>query len=85
MVKKWVRDSFRQILVDHCEAYLNSKDLGWNKARTKVIKDVEDQIREAAPGHDFPPDLNKVCCHLQDLNEAQSQLNVTVHKNLVCK
>jgi len=61
---KWVNNSIKELLVDNCQEYLQSKDLGRNKARTQLIKDVEDKIREAVPGHNFPPNLNKVCCHL---------------------
>src|SRR6267154_3607065 len=60
---KWVNNSIKDILVDNCQKYLQSKDLGRNKARMQLIKDVEDKIREAVLGYNFPPNLNKVCCH----------------------
>jgi hypothetical protein len=61
MVKKWVNDSFKSILQDNCQAYLESNDLGKHKARTQLINEVAEKIREAAPGSDLPADLNKVC------------------------
>lgn len=60
MVKKWVNDSFKSILQDNCQAYLDSNDLGKHKTRTQLINDVAEKIREAAPGFDLPGDLNKV-------------------------
>jgi len=62
MGRKWVNDSFKKILLDNCQAYLVSKDLGKNKARTQLIDDVANEIREAAAGLELPHNLNKVCC-----------------------
>ena len=61
MVKKWVHDSFKNILLDNCQAYLDSNDLGKHKARTQLINKVAEKIREVTPGFDLPDDLNKVC------------------------
>ena len=61
MVRKWVNDSFKSILQDNCQEYLQSNDMGKHKARTELINEVAQKIREAAPGFDFPNDLNKVC------------------------
>lgn len=61
MVKKWVHSSFKSILSDNCQAYLDSSDLGKTKTRTLLISDVAEKIREAAtPGCELPGDLNKV-------------------------
>ena len=60
MVRKWVKDSFKSILRDNCQAYLVSNDMGKHKARTELINEVAEKIREAAPGFDLPDDLNKV-------------------------
>ena len=69
MGKKWVRDSFKNILLDNCQAYLRSNDHGKNKARTQLINDVANKIREAASASDLPGELNKVCCDFEVLNE----------------
>jgi hypothetical protein len=61
MVKKWVKDSFKSILLDNCQAYLDSNNLRKHKSRTQLINDVAEKIMEAAPRSDFPNDLNKVC------------------------
>jgi hypothetical protein len=61
MVKKWVHDSFKSILLDNCQEYLDSNDMGKHKTRTLLINEVADKIREAAQGLDLPNNLNKVC------------------------
>ena len=61
MVKKWVHSSFKLILLENCQAYLDSNDLGKHKAWTLLISEVAQKIREAAaPGSELPGDLNKV-------------------------
>jgi hypothetical protein len=60
MVKKWVEESFKSILLDNCQAYLDSNDMGKHKTRTLLINEVAQKIRDAAPGSDLPNNLNKV-------------------------
>ena len=60
MVKKWVEDSFKSILQDNCQAYLDSNDMGKHKTRTLLINEVSQKIRDTAPGYELPNDLNKV-------------------------
>jgi hypothetical protein len=71
MGKKWVQESFKHILLANCEAYLESNNLGKNKARTQLINDVADKIREAAAGLNLPEDLNKVCYICETLNRGK--------------
>jgi len=71
MGKKWVRDSFKNILLDNCQAHLDSNNHGKNKARTQLINNVTNKIREAAPGSDLPGKLNKVCCDFEVLNQGK--------------
>ena len=56
----WVHPSFRQILLDHCNEYINSSDRGsdktWSKLITRVSKDITD-IAEVIP---LPSDIEKV-------------------------
>jgi hypothetical protein len=61
MGKKWVQESFKHILLANCKAYLESNNLGKIKARTQLINDVADKVREAAARLNLPEDLNKVC------------------------
>lgn len=60
MVRKWVNESFKSILLDNCQAYLDSNDMGKHKTRTLLINEVAQKIRDAALGSDLPNDLNKV-------------------------
>ena len=60
MVRKWVEDSFKSILLDNCQAYLDSNDMGKHKTRTLLINEVAQKIRDAALGSDLPNNLNKV-------------------------
>ena len=69
MGKKWVHDAFKNILLDNCQAYLDSNDLGKNKARTQLINDVVNKIREAGAGLGLPHDLNKVSDDFYVLNQ----------------
>jgi hypothetical protein len=60
MGKRWVQDSFKSILLENCQAFIDSKDLGKNKAQTQLISDVAEKIRQVAHGSELPTDLNKV-------------------------
>jgi len=58
----WVSPLFKQILVDHCDEYLDSRDCGNNKSRSKLITWVANEI--AAYVQDkkeaVPDDIEKV-------------------------
>jgi hypothetical protein len=62
MVKKWATPSFREILVEHCQAFLDSNNLGKDKSRSKLIQQVAEEIQASAKesGEKVPPDLQKV-------------------------
>ena len=58
---KWVKDSFKHVLLENCRAYLDSNNLGRHKGRSQLINDVADKIREVVPRSDLPNNVNKVC------------------------
>jgi hypothetical protein len=59
---RWVLDSFRQILLDACDEYLDTNDRGSEKKRSKLItrvsKDISDIV--GAKKERIPDDLEKV-------------------------
>ena len=59
---RWVLPSFRTILVNHCDDYLNSSDRGTDKGRSKLITEVAKDITDIAleNGENIPDDLEKV-------------------------
>lgn len=59
---RWVLPSFRTILVNHCNDYLNSSDRGTDKARSKLITEVAKDITDIAQQREenIPDDLEKV-------------------------
>ena len=66
----WVFPSFRTILVNCCDDYLNSSDCGtdkgWSKLITKVAKDITDITQQK--GENILDDLEKVIfLHIQGL------------------
>jgi len=48
MVKLWVTPSFKEILRDNCQEYLDSNDLGKSKDRTAVVDHVAEEIARVA-------------------------------------
>ena len=60
MVRKWVEDSFKSILLNNCQAYLDSNDMGKHKTWTLLINEVTQKIKDTAPRSDLPNNLNKV-------------------------
>jgi hypothetical protein len=71
MGKKWVKDSFKNILLANCRAYLNSKDLRKHKVQTQFINDVAEKIRKAAAGLELSDDWNKVCYDVDVMNQPE--------------
>ena len=59
---RWVLPSFRTILVNRCDDYLNSSDRGTDKGRSKLITEVAKDITDIAQenGENIPDDLEKV-------------------------
>ena len=57
----WVLPSFRTILVNHCDDFLNSSDRGTDKARSKLITEVAKDITDIAQqrSEKIPDDLEK--------------------------
>ena len=45
---RWVLPSFKMILVNHCDDYLNSSDRGTDKACSKLIAKVVKEITDIA-------------------------------------
>ena len=67
---RWVLLSFRTILVNHCNDYLNSSDRGTDKAGSKLITEVAKDITDIAQQREenTPDDLEKVISlHIQQL------------------
>lgn len=62
MGKTWVLPSFKQILIDSCQEFMNVTDKAKDKPRTALVTRVADQIRQAVNGTDatLPEDLEKV-------------------------
>ena len=58
----WVHDSFKHILVDSCDGYLQTNDCGIDKGRLKFIAQVAvDIVDSACEGNmTLPNDLEKV-------------------------
>ena len=59
---RWVHDSFRYILVDSCDGYLQTNDHGIDKGHSKFIAQVAVDIADSAHKGDMtlPNDLEKV-------------------------
>ena len=59
---RWVLPSFRTILANRCDDYLNSSDRGTDKARSKLITKVAKDITDIAQQREenIPDDLEKV-------------------------
>lgn len=59
---RWVLPSFRTILGDHCDDYLNSSDRGTDKTRSKLITQVAKDIADIAREREekIPDELEKV-------------------------
>jgi hypothetical protein len=62
MGKPWVLPSFKQILIDSSNEYVNTTDKGRDKARTTLISRVAAEIRNTIDGtvQTVPTDLEKV-------------------------
>lgn len=62
---RWVHQSFKQTLLDHCDEYLDTTDRGGDKTRTKLIARVANNIASIAQEKEvpLPDDLEKVNCH----------------------
>ena len=58
----WVHDSFKHILVDSCDGYLQTNDCGIDKGRSKFIAQVAADIADSAHKGNvtLPNDLEKV-------------------------
>jgi len=60
----WVHPSFRQILLDHCDEYIDSSDRGSDKTRSKLItriaKDITEIAEAAVETILLPSDVEKV-------------------------
>jgi hypothetical protein len=59
---RWVKESFKQTLIDSCDEYLDTNDRGNEKHRSKLITRVADEIGAIAKDktEDVPDDLEKV-------------------------
>ena len=59
---RWVHDSFKHILVDSCDRYLQTNDRGIDKGRSKFIAQVAADIAESIHEGNItlPNDLEKV-------------------------
>jgi hypothetical protein len=59
---RWVKESFKQTLMDACDEYLDTNDRGNEKTRSKLITRVADEIGAIAKDktEDVPNDLEKV-------------------------
>jgi hypothetical protein len=65
---RWAQGPFKKILLDSCDAYLESSDRGPDKTRSKLIKKVAEEITAISERtHEpLPDDLEKVsstCSH----------------------
>jgi hypothetical protein len=62
MGKAWVLSSFKHLLIDSCQEYINSTDKSKEKSRTALITRVAVEIRHAVEGttEGLPDDLEKV-------------------------
>jgi hypothetical protein len=63
MGKTWVLPSFKNILIDASQEFLNSTDKGKDKARTALVMRIAGEVREAVAtsGDPLPEELEKVC------------------------
>jgi len=59
---RWVHQSFKQILVDACDEYLDTNDRSNEKTRSKLITRVSKDISDIAQANKeaVPDDLEKV-------------------------
>ena len=59
---RWVKESFKQTLLNNCDEYLETTDRGTNKTRSKLITRVTQDIAAIALAktEDLPDDLEKV-------------------------
>ena len=59
---RWVHDSFRPLLRDYCDEYLESSDRGSEKLQTKLIEKVCTELRALASDNNIPVtvELDKV-------------------------
>ena len=58
-----VHDSFKEILLSHCDKFLRSSGCGLDKTQSKLITQVSQQIADVAKGNmhvHIPDDLEKV-------------------------
>ena len=65
MGKTWVLPSFKNILIDSCQEYVNTTDKGKEKTRSTLIARVAGEVREVVEGTSdtVPDDLEKVQLH----------------------
>src|SRR5260370_40008646 len=70
MGKGWVLPSFKDILIDTCQEFLNSTDKGKDKKRSSLITRVAGEIRQAIEGttDTLPEDLEKVGFNPTDID-----------------
>ena len=59
---RWVKESFKQTLLDNCDDYLETTDRGTDKTRSKLITRVAQDIAAIALAkeEELPDDLEKV-------------------------
>jgi hypothetical protein len=59
---RWVKESFKQMLLDNCDDYLETTDRGTDKTRSKLITRVAQDIAAIALAkeEELPDDLEKV-------------------------
>jgi hypothetical protein len=59
---RWALPSFKQILIDHCDEYLDTSDRGSDKSRSKLITRVANDIAAIAKDKKeaVPDDIEKV-------------------------
>jgi hypothetical protein len=59
---RWVKESFKQTLIDNCDEYLDTSDRGTDKTRSKLITQVAQDIAAIALAkkEELPDDLEKV-------------------------
>jgi hypothetical protein len=62
MGKTWVLSSFKQLLIDASEEFMNTSDKAKDKPRTALVARVADQIRQIVDGTEdrLPDELEKV-------------------------
>jgi hypothetical protein len=77
MRKPWVRPSFKQILIDCSQEYLNTTDKGREKTRTAMISRVADEIRKTVEGTEdtLPEELEKVQLSLMNQSEIEADFS----------